>query len=169
MGAMLKDPEMLLIIIGFCDECDNLCEELNQILEEFENDLTNTQLLEKFGQVIDRIMGAAKSIEASIVGQFCELGKTISYKASQTTETQLLTIVAATLTDDVEIVQSLIANIRSEQEEKVDDINVEAFGKRLTWLVEKFKDIKRSSVAAGSAGDDNLDQDSIDKILDQLK
>ena len=59
---MLKDPDMDEIVIEFCDEADDLCEQLEEILDQYEEDNSNRSLLEKYGQVVDRIMGTAKSI-----------------------------------------------------------------------------------------------------------
>lgn len=159
MTNILKDPEMKEIVISFCDESDLLCKNLESTLVEFEDNLENTKLLETFGQIIDRIMGAAKSLEAKVIGQYCELGKMISYKASQTSDQKLLVIVAATLADTVEIVQSLLRSVRARQEEKSPEINIEAYNKRMTWLLEKLKNISRASVSTQENSiQDNLNQ-----------
>lgn len=164
--SMLKDPDMLEIVIGFCDESDELCDQLEEILEEYEDDLSQTPLLEKYGQIIDRIMGAAKSIDAATIGQYCELGKIISYKASQTKDTELLTIVCAVLFDTLEVVQAMLKSVREKQEEAVSGINLETLATRLKWLSEKFTHIERSSVAVGT--EETKDQESIDELLKKL-
>lgn len=174
MESMLKDPDMEEIVIGFCDESDELVDKLEDILDEYEDDNTNTDLLSEFGQIIDRIMGAAKSIGAEKVGQYCELGKIVSYKSSQTNEMKLLDIVNAILSDTIDIVRSMILNIRTKKEETVDGISLEAFASRLKWLSEKFQHIDRASVAvkeeAGDTPDVQADnsQESIDKLLADL-
>lgn len=163
--TMLQDPEMEDVVIEFCDESDQLCQELEQILDDYEEDLTQTALLENFGQIIDRIMGAAKSLDAELVGRYCELGKIVSYKASQTTDVQLLEIVSATLFDTIDILNSIFKNIRTNKEEKVDGIGLNAFASRLKWLSEKFNNIQRSSVAVE---EQTQGQDSIDNLLNEL-
>ncbi|HLT22612.1 MAG TPA: hypothetical protein VKZ84_04185, partial [Bacteriovoracaceae bacterium] len=65
------------ILKGFLVETQNLLNELTTISDQFEetNDLS---LLEQFGQIIDRIMGTAYTLELQEIGRFCELGKKIS-------------------------------------------------------------------------------------------
>ena len=63
--SLLNDPSMREIVIDFCDESDKLFDQLESHLENLESNPKNNMELEKFGQIIDRIMGAAKSIGAS--------------------------------------------------------------------------------------------------------
>lgn len=162
----LKNPDLKEIVIEFCNESDELIDLLYSTLDDFE-ETSNVQALEQFGQIIDRIMGAAKSIGASRTGQFSELGKVIGYKSSQTNDPQLLKITHAVLSDNVNIVETLLKNIRAKQEETVEGINLEAFGSRLKWLSEKFKHIERASVAVEQKKP-KMDQGSIDDLLKNL-
>ena len=93
---MLQDPEMAEIVDDFCKESEKIYEQLEEMLEDYE-ETKDPKKLEEFGQVIDRIMGAAKSVDAVQTGVYCELGKTISYKASQSMDKALLDIVVAFL------------------------------------------------------------------------
>ena len=68
--SMLNDPSMKEIIIDFCVEAEELFDQLEQSLELTEENPANTKELEKFGQIIDRIMGAAKSIGATEIATF---------------------------------------------------------------------------------------------------
>jgi len=165
--SMLKDPDMDEVILDFCNESDRIYNEIEEILEDYEDE-PDTKKLEVFGQTIDRVMGAAKSIEAYQSGLYCELGKTISYKASQCEDKNLLDIVVAVLFDTVDILKSMNKNIIIEREEKVDGVNLEAFASRLHWLADKFKDIKRSSVAVDTNASSDMDQKSIDDLLKDL-
>lgn len=162
----LKNPDLKEIVEEFCNESDELIDLLYSTLDDFE-ETSNVQALEQFGQIIDRIMGAAKSIGAQKTGQFSELGKVIGYKSSQTNDPQLLKITHAVLSDNVNIVETLLKNIRKTQEEKVDGINLDAFGSRLKWLSEKFKHIERASVAIEQKKP-KMDQSSIDDLLKNL-
>ena len=164
---MLKDPEMKEIVVGFCEESNELCEQLEELLDGYEENPGKIALLEQFGQIIDRIMGAAKSIDAEKTGQFCELGKIVSYKASQTDDLKLLEIVTAVLFDTLDILRSLLENIEDLGEEKVEGINLETFSNRLKWLAEKFSHVERSSVAVVEESSDNK-QESIDQLLADL-
>jgi len=166
--SMLTDPEMEEVIIDFCGESSAIYDQIEAMLEEYEDE-PSPDKLEKFGQTIDRVMGAAKSIDAHQSGLYCELGKTISYKASQCEDKQLLDIVVAVLFDTVDILKSMNKNIIIEKEEKVDGVNLEAFESRLQWLAQKFKNIKRSSVSVSDdGGGDEMNQKSIDDILKDL-
>lgn len=162
----LKNPDMKEIIEEFCNESDELIDLLYSSLDDFE-ETSNTQALEQFGQIIDRIMGAAKSIGAQRTGHFCELGKIIGYKSSQVNDPQLLKITHAVLSDNVSIVESMLQNIRNIQEEKVEGTSLEAFASRLKWLSEKFKHIERASVAVVQKKT-QMEQGSIDDLLKDL-
>ncbi len=165
--SMLLDPDMTEIVDDFCKESGAIYNQLEEMLEEYEDD-KDSKKLEEFGQVIDRVMGAAKSIDAELTGMYCELGKTISYKASQSMDKALLDIVVAVLFDTVEILIVMNKTIANEKIEKVSGVNLEAFGTRLRWLADKFKDIQRSSVAISTEGKQLDDQKSIDDLLASL-
>lgn len=141
-----NDPDMMELVTGFCDESDGLIKELNQSLEKFEEDL-NRKHLETFGQVIDRMMGAAQSLGAEDVGKFCEMGKMIGYKASQASDPELLKLASPILMDAVELITTMINHLRNGQNQTKENLPLEAFASRLKWYLEKFKDIERSSVA----------------------
>lgn len=165
--SMLQDPDMSEIIEDFCKESEAIYTQLEEILDSYEDE-PESRKLEEFGQIIDRIMGAAKSVDATQTGLYCDLGKSISYKASQSMDEALLDIVIAVLFDTVEILQVMNKNIEEHKEEKVSGINLEAFGTRLRWLADKFKDIQRSSVAIAPDETKVEDQKSIDQLLADL-
>lgn len=165
--TMLNDPEMKEVVLDFCRESEKIFERLQEYLEAFEDDPETPELLENFGQAIDRVMGAAKSLGANKIGNYCELGKIIAYKASQSQDENLIQIVTAVLFDTVEVLNALIKNIKINQEEEVHGVNLDAFSTRLKWLAGKFNNIQRASVAV----DDEAsleDQKSLDDLLKDL-
>lgn len=164
---MLQDPDMAEIVEDFCKESEEIYGQLEDLLDQYE-DTNDPKILEEFGQVIDRVMGAAKSVDAHQTGMYCDLGKTISYKSSQSMDKALLDIVVAVLFDTVEILQIMNKAIITSKEEKVPGFNLEAFGTRLRWLADKFKDIQRSSVAIEPDDKQLGDQKSIDQLLADL-
>ncbi len=164
--SMLNDPSMREIIIDFCKEAEELFDQLEQSLELLEEDPSNAPQLEKFGQVIDRIMGAAKSIGASEIATFCELGKVIGYKSSQVSDIPLIEVVVAVLFDTVHLLRKMIKALRDGNNEPMANLNTKAFVTRLNWLSAKFKDIERASVAMDKKG--NLSQGSIDDLMKSL-
>lgn len=162
--SMLNDPSMKEIIIDFCDEADTLFNQLQTSLEILEETPTNTKELEKFGQIIDRIMGAAKSIGATEIATFCELGKIIGYKSSQIKDIPLIEVVVAILFDSLDLLRKMIKSLRDGDDHVMKNLNTKAFVTRLNWLSAKFKDIERASVAIG----DNMNQNSIDELMQSL-
>lgn len=162
--SLLNDPSMREIVIDFCNESDALFDQLEQHLTAFENNPKSTAELEKFGQIIDRIMGAAKSIGAEEIAKFCELGKLIGYKSSQISDVPLLEVVAGVLFDSVLMLRKMNQSLREGNSKCMNKLNTKAFGTRLTWLSDKFKDIERSSCKI----DGNLSQNSIDDLMKSL-
>jgi chemotaxis protein histidine kinase CheA len=161
---MLTDPSMREIVIDFCNESDDLFNQLEASLNILEANPLEHRELEKFGQVIDRIMGAAKSMGATEIAQFCELGKLIGYKGSQISEIPLLEVVVAILFDAIHMLRKMIKSVREGNDSSMKNLNTKAFATRLTWLSDKFKDIERSSCAVNG----NLKQESIDDLMASL-
>lgn len=164
--SMLKDPSMKEIVIDFCNEANDLFAQLEASLEILESNPLATNELEKFGQVIDRIMGAAKSIGASEIATFCELGKVIGYKSSQIYDVPLIEVVVAILFDSLHMLRKMTQALLAGNEKCMDKLNTKAFATRLTWLSEKFKAIERASCAINKK--DNLSQQSIDELMASL-
>lgn len=167
--SALNDPNFKEIIVDFCNECDGLIDELELTLEALEEDPRLVESLEMFGQKIDRIMGAAKSIGAEEIATLSELGKTIGYKSSQVTDAPLIEVVVAILFDSLDIMRILVDSLRNDLRKNMSQLNTKAFVTRLKWLSEKFKDIERSSVAIDKGHNPNsLNQNSIDDLLKSL-
>jgi chemotaxis protein histidine kinase CheA len=163
---ILNDPAMKEIVDDFCEEANSLFDSLENSLALIEENPSNTKELEKFGQVIDRIMGAAKSIGATEIATFCELGKVIGYKSSQIKEIPLIEVVVAVLFDSLDMLRKMNESLRAGNDKSMSKINTKAFVTRLTWLSEKFKDIERSSCAIEDSG--KLNQNSIDELMKSL-
>lgn len=167
--SLIDDPSMKEIVLDFCKESEVLFDQLEATLEELENDILNTVQLEMFGQIIDRIMGAAKSIGATEIANFCELGKLIGYKSSQTKDEALLNIVVAVLFDTVDLLRKMIDSLKTGNSTALKSLSTSAFSTRLRWLSDKFKHIDRASCAIGQPEEKNrLNQNSIDDLLESL-
>lgn len=164
--SLLNDPSMKEVVDEFCEESIQLFNELEEILEEFEDDTTQTEKLEQFGQIIDRVMGSAKTIGADEIATFCELGKAIGYKSSQVSDTALLEVVCAIMFDSLELLKKMIIQIKEGKSSSFEATSSAAFVTRLKWLKDKFNDIERSSCAADP--DANLSQTSIDDLMNSL-
>lgn len=161
---LFEMPEYKEIVIDFCTESERLFDQLESHLTSLEEDFSKTSELEKFGQIIDRIMGAAKSIQASEIATFCELGKVIGYKSSQISDLPLLEVVVAVLFDALDLLRKMVKSLREGNNNSMKNLNTKAFTTRLTWLSNKFKDIERSSCAI----EGNLNQNSIDDLMKSL-
>lgn len=164
--SMLNDPSMKEIILDFCVEAEGLFDQLEHSLEATEENPANTKELEKFGQIIDRIMGAAKSIGATEIATFCELGKVIGYKSSQIKDIPLIEVVVAILFDSLHMLRKMITALKEGNDRSMQNLNTKAFGTRLNWLSAKFKDIDRASCAIETNG--KLSQNSIDDLMQSL-
>jgi chemotaxis protein histidine kinase CheA len=140
------DEDMKEIVLTFCQESEELIKQLNSILEDFEK-AYDAKYLENFGQIIDRMMGAAQSLGAMEIGKFCEMGKIIGYKASQASDPQLLELAAPILMDAVELVDNMVALLKRGERTTKENLPIDAFSSRLKWYLEKFSDIERASVA----------------------
>jgi chemotaxis protein histidine kinase CheA len=70
------------ILEGFLEECFEISQNLRTYLDGF-SQTGSPKLFEQFGQNIDRIMGAAKSIGLMELGELCLMGKELGYKSSQ--------------------------------------------------------------------------------------
>lgn len=162
--SFINDPMMKEIVEDFCLEAESLFDQMDACIQKLENNPLDTKELEKFGQMIDRIMGAAKSIGATEIATFCELGKVIGYKSSQTREVPLLEVVIAILGDTVDMLRKMIKALKLGDDRCLNKLNSKAFVTRLQWLSAKFKDIERSSCKI----DGNLSQNSIDDLLQSL-
>ena len=139
---ILNDPSMREIIDDFCDEASSLFDQLEASLNLIEENPNNTKELEKFGQIIDRIMGAAKSIGATEIAIFCELGKIIGYKSSQIKDVALIEVVVAILFDSLDMLRKMNISLRSGNDNCMKQLNTKVFVTRLNWLSEKFKNIE---------------------------
>lgn len=157
----LKDPSMKEIVDAFCEECRELIPELEEILEKVEDNPSESKELEKFGQIIDRMMGAAKSLGAPKIAVFCEMGKTIGYKAGQVSDKALIEVVVAILFDALGLLDKMLASLERGDGEGLAGINTDAFVTRLNWLAQKFTHVTRSSVAID-------DEKSIEDYIKQL-
>lgn len=158
------------LIIEFCDESSTLIRELESILEILENDITKRSMLEKFGQIIDRIMGAARSFNAQEIADFCELGKVIGYKAGQTDDTALLKVVVAILFDAIYLLDKMVVSLRTGDSKVLHCLNTKAFATRLKWLSDKFKHIERASceIKTDEQSQQKLTQNAIDDLMKSL-
>jgi chemotaxis protein histidine kinase CheA len=135
------------IVQEFCSETKVLLSELEPLLEALELNPANFKALEDFGQKVDRIMGAAKSLEFHQMGLISEFCKTISYKSAQSKNTELVIIVVAFLFEAVEILNAMIENLQNNKRAELDPSAIKPILSRLEFISGRLAHIQRSSVA----------------------
>ena len=139
----------------FCLETNTIISDLESLLEKLEENPSDFQLLETFGQKVDRIMGAAKSLEYLTIGTITEFCKSISYKAAQSKNTELVIIVVAFLFEAVEALKEMSKTLSTSGQEQLDSTISKTIFSRLEFISQKLIHIQRSSVAIN-------DQDLLD-------
>lgn len=161
------------IINDFKNESKSLIEELITILEEVEGEFNKKKDLEKYGQVVDRIMGGAKSIATATenlehhvtkIAIYAELCKAVGYKASQLDNPELFNLVVAILLDATEMLDTIVDSIGQDEEINLEDIISDTLQDRLRWVSTLFKKDMRSSVEVKVA----MGQNDIDQLLKKL-
>jgi chemotaxis protein histidine kinase CheA len=135
------------ILQEFCQETNSIISELVSILENLEIKPDDYKALEVFGQKVDRIMGAAKSLQLQKMGEISELCKIISYKSAQSKNIEVVTIATAFLFEAVEVLKEMIANLGKGQTEEINPTAINTIISRLEFMSNKLASIQRSSVA----------------------
>ncbi len=167
--SALRDEGMQEIVDEFLVESLELVDEMDEVLENAEeNPKQSPESLEKFGLLIDRIMGTAKSLGLEQLGAFCELGKTVGYKGSQINDQKTLSITVGVLFDALDVLKIALEKTKKSEEKIFETGQAKALFSRLQWLSTQFAHIQRSSVAFGQQSTDSkedLEQKSIDELL----
>lgn len=152
-------------------ETKDLTQDLIEILEEIEGDFSLVKRLEEYGQVVDRIMGGAKSIAIALddstymdnIGNYAEVCKAVGYKGSQIEENEhFYNIVVALLLDATEMLMEFLENLGTDKEKDIKAILNKTFLERLKWVSSQFDKNTRSSVAIAGG---KASQGQIDDLL----
>ncbi len=162
------------IVKEFVDESKNLINEGMELLESIEGDFSKVKKLSDYGNVVDRIMGGAKSLALlappdhalHLISDYASLCKAVGYKASQIeSNQQLFNVCVALLLDGTETLDELIVMIDKTQAELKETIP-EAFIERLRWVSDQFAANVSQSVGGGTAA--AMSQAEIDALLKKL-
>lgn len=155
------------LILEFQTEAQGLVSELTVILESIEDDYSQVSQLEKYGQIVDRIMGTAKTligefpeIQASLqsIAQYAELCKIVSYKGSQVLHNENLFItVVALLLDATEMLSEMTKQLNTLQDLDAKKFLSVPFLDRLRWVSTQFESGLRSTVALGNKPDQTIE------------
>ena len=157
----------------FKQETKELVVQLTNLLEEVEENSGKLYLLEKYGQIVDRIMGGAKSLSSSQngiakevdkIGNYAELCKVVGYKSSQVTNnTQLVEICVAFLIDATETIDDLLEKLNDDGEINIKEELSDTFLDRLTWLEQQFDENLRSSLSLKDEQDERTEKEALEK------
>lgn len=165
------------ILEGFLDESKKLIEDMLVILEDCEGDYDQVQRLDEFGQIVDRIMGAAEMLGLQItdpnhmihkVSDYAAICKAVGYKASQIKDNnQFYDICVALLLDGTEVLQVMIRELLSGKTD-IKGLFTQTFLERLRWVSAQFGSNYRASVDINKGQKEKLDQTDIDDLLKKL-
>lgn len=161
-------------ILGFFkEESLELVERMTEILEEVEENLEENQKLEEYGQLVDRIMGAAKSLgiqegdeDFKHISSYSELCKLIGYKAAQLKEnSEFCNIVVAFLLDATDMLEKYISSVGEKKD--MNELHSSVFLERLRFIADKFDKNLHGSVAIDKKTTGST-QEQIDELLKKM-
>lgn len=163
------------ILEEFQNESKILIGKMNSILEEVEGNFDQVQSLEEYGNNVDRIMGAAKSLALLAepdhlvhkIADYSAICKAVGYKSSQIKDNeQFYDICVALLMDGTEVLQEMIDNLSSGKS-GIQELFSKTFLERLRWVSSVFKADVRASVDVNK-GQKKMSQSDIDDLLKKL-
>jgi hypothetical protein len=149
---------------------------MTSILETCEGDYSQVKGLEEYGQNVDRIMGAAKSLALMAkpdhlihkIADYSAICKAVGYKSSQIQDNeQFYDICVALLSDGTEVLQAMIDNL-TEGNATVKELFSKTFLERLRWVSSVFSADIRGSVDVHKGQKTKLSQNEIDDLLKKL-
>lgn len=166
------------ILKEFQLESKDLIRQMMDILEACEGDKSQEQSLEQYGQLVDRIMGGAKSLALQVheghlihkIGDYSAICKAVGYKASQLKNNhQFFEICVALLLDATEMLEAMIDSITVTTNVEIKDLLSKTFLDRLRWVSDQFGTEYRASVAVKQGQQPKkMDQSEIDDLLKKL-
>jgi hypothetical protein len=161
----------------FVAESKTLVRALLVKLEETESKPELASLLADYGNLVDRIMGAAKSLGVKVdkehgihmLADYTSICKVVSNKGSEIRDNdELFNVIHAFLFDATEILDILLQKIESPAIEIKKAISSN-FIERLKWISGQFR--KTFSEKGGDVSSDvdtSLSQDEIDNLMKKL-
>lgn len=164
------------LISEFQSEAKEIAGQSLEILESIEGDYSQRKRLQDYGLLVDRVMGAAKSLALvtpelkdtlNIIGAYTELCKQVSYKCSRIDNNEnLYNIVVALLLDATEMLERMITAIKKESALDIKSFLTTTFLDRLRWISKQFSPDASGTVSHG--GGDPQAQAQIEHLLKSL-
>lgn len=175
---MKNDASHLEMLKDFQAESKNLIQEMLGILEDCEQSFSQVKRLEIYGQTVDRIMGAAKSLGVEIkstehfvnrIGDMAALCKAVGYKASQIRNNEpFYTICVSLLLDATEMLGEMNNALFDLGHPPLRDLLSKTFLDRLKWVSSQFGAEYRASVDLHKGKAHKMNQEEIDVLLSKL-
>ena len=167
------------ILRDFQQESKGLILTMVEILEDCEDNFLRVKRLEEYGQVVDRIMGGAKSLALLEkdkdnliykIGDYAAVCKAVGYKASQIQGNEdFYKICVALLLDATEVLEQMINSLDKKVFEDIRGFISQTLLDRVKWVSAKFGGEYRASVAVNkAAAPQKLNQSEIDNLLAKL-
>lgn len=163
------------ILKEFQSESKILITKMASILESCEGHPEQAHSLEEYGQNVDRIMGAAKSLALlekpdhmiHKIADYSAICKVVGYKSSQIQgNEQFYDICVALLADGTEVLQEMIDSLS--QPVEIKELFSRTFLDRLRWVSNQFGEDVKSSVDVQKGQKNKLNQNEIDELLKKL-
>lgn len=165
------------ILEDFLNESKTLIEKMMVILEKCEGAPEQAEGLAEYGQIVDRIMGAAKSFGLQItkpghlihkISDYSAICKVVGYKASQIKNNpQFYDVAVALLLDGTEVLQQMIQGLLTGKND-ISGLFTQTFLDRLKWVSSQFGADYRSSVDINKGQKEKLNQGDIDDLIKKL-
>lgn len=95
----------------FVEDSSIVLKELEECMSSFQG-IHDTHLFEKYGQQIDRIMGAAYTLSFDLVGDLARFGKELGYKASQVKDISKLLALQGILSQLLRALDSILKSMK---------------------------------------------------------
>lgn len=146
--SSIKDVDVS-ILKDFLEESNKILAEIDKIATKLEDEHQEfpSQLFNDYAQRIDRIMGAAQTIEMMAPGEpnllriakFAQLCKFTGYKIAEKKDMSSLPVCAAFFADVLELLKALFENIQdTEKSGKIFNEMGKTLMGRLEWLSKTF-------------------------------
>ena len=161
----------------FIKESREIIREMGIILENVENKKTPGRSLEKYGQLVDRIMGGALSLAHNMAGpsetvskvaDYAAVCKAVGYKAAQIVNNEsFLTICVALLMDVTDVMGEFLDLLEGRQNFEIKEVVSKTMIERLRWVSNQFaKDVRDTIDAKKESA--KMTQTDIDALMAKL-
>lgn len=160
------------ILDDFVQESLSLVDKCIELLEEIEQTPSEVEKLSEFANLIDRVMGGAKSLAVGIpsenalhlIGDYCAICKSVGYQGAKVKgNEQLFSVTVALLLDAVEMVQVFLNKMDVSCTELKKNFT-STFLDRLKWISFQFDEMDKKD--RGST--QKMQQNEIDELLKKL-